>query len=217
MKKIFLSLLMALSLVGINCAKAQTQTPIFMGVWVLQNPEVAAVYSVVTFYENGIVTEDSQNSLTGERNTGESSWSFDSKTRVLTITQKNGNSYRGKILPLTNSFHLYNGDGSESDFIFAKPGSSQDNYATNAKMAITLYGDDASLKKNGFATSSRATGFSTLPRNTTCGSCFGLGRCTFCNGLGSVTYNYRDYNTCPSCGGTGICWQCHGTGKLKNY
>ena len=55
MKKIFLSLLMALSLVGINCAKAQTQTPIFMGVWVLQNPEVAAVYSVVTFCENGIV------------------------------------------------------------------------------------------------------------------------------------------------------------------
>lgn len=214
MKKILLSLV-ALATLSFGVSNyAQAQTSAFIGTWVLQNPEAASLCAVVSFYSNGVVTQTCQNILTQEPSSSQSSWSYNSATRILTITDRDGSSYSGKVLPLTNSFELYNGN--VTDFVFAKPGTSQDNYVANAKMAINLYGNDASLKK-GFPTSSRATGYSTQPRTTTCSSCFGLGRCIQCNGLGSITFDYREYKTCPSCGGTGKCWQCHGTGKLNNY
>lgn len=184
--------------------------------WVLQNPELAVIYQTMTLYANGEMLQQSTNLMTNEKGSAKSKWKFDTKTQTFTIIGADGNSYKCMILLVGNTLTTLDAND-KTDCIFAKLNSENDCYMKRVKDAVEMYGTDASLKQNGFPSSSRETGYSFMPRYSPCFSCTSTGRCINCHGSGMVTYNYRDYNACPSCGGTGVCWQCHGKGKIQNY
>jgi hypothetical protein len=193
----------------------QAQTPSITQVWILQNPELAVDYTVITFYPSGKVLQETTNLLTQEKASVQSFWQLDTKKHILTITDDNGSCYQGQISLTDNTLTIIK--NGVISLLLAKPGSANDQYFKKVKIALELYGADASLKKNGLPSSSRATGYSFQPRYVTCPYCFGVGSCINCHGSGMVTFNFRDYQICPSCQGTGKCWFCHGTGKKKNY
>ena len=209
MKKLLLLLTL---LLGVNIASAQTS---ILKKWVLQNPELAVNYTALTFYSNGQVLCQSVNLLTKEEGSLNFSWKLNG--RVLTITKSDGNSYQINIILGENTLTMKNQGNINDEDYFAASGSENDSYLSKVQFAIDTYGTDASLRKNGMASSSKETGYSFQPRFSNCYACFGLGRCTFCNGTGTKTYDFKNYMTCPSCHGDGICYLCRGKGKIKNY
>ncbi len=216
MKRIFLFLtVILLGIIGINSAKAQSESDLIGKVWVLQNPELAVSCAVITFYSNGQMLQKTVNLLTKKESSLQFFWKLDEKNRLLTISSSNGGSYVGEIIFSDKTFTIMSGNN--ADFIFAISGSSSDYYLSRVKNAVNMYGNDASMKKNGFPSSSRETGYSFLPRYSPCFSCGGTGKCFNCQGSGMVTYDFREYKTCPNCSGAGACWSCGGRGRIKNY
>lgn len=216
MKKILLLLLILF--LGVNYANAQTTSKLIK-TWVLQNPELAVNHTVVTFYADGQMLFQFSNLLTKKSGSSKSSWKLlDAKKNILLITDSEGKSYQVDFMISDNTMTMTShGDDIANANYFAVSGSSSDYYMSRVQFAVDTYGTDASLKKNGMASSSAETGYSFQPRYSNCFACAGLGRCTYCYGTGRTTYNFRDYVTCSSCRGTGTCYLCGGKGKLKNY
>lgn len=212
MKKILL--LLVVLLMGVNFASAQTS---IVKTWVLQNPELAVNYTVVTFYANGQMLFQTSNLLNKENSSAKFSWKLDEKKQIITVTAEDGKSFPLKIMTTDNTLTFVDNTTGDVTDCFAVKGSSLDYYMTRVQFAIDTYGTDASLRKNGMASSSRESGYSFMPRYSYCTGCAGLGRCTFCSGSGRTTYNFRDYVACPSCRGAGTCFLCGGKGKIKNY
>lgn len=194
-----------------NIASKLTKT------WVLQNPEYAAFYTVLHIYANGQATYNVTNLLNDKSISDKFSWKLNEKKDILTLSLGSENYQYRIILTDENELKLTNVNNSDDYNWYAELGSPSDVYLGKVEFAIKQYGNDASLRKFGMASSSREYGYTFKPRYENCYGCFGLGRCTNCSGSGQVTYNFRDYLICPSCRGTGACYLCNGKGKIKNY
>lgn len=218
MKKILLLIILTLSL-GLNSAQAQVANKLTGTLWVLQNPELAVEYTIMSFFSNGQGTIDVTNLLTDSKRTTSFNWKEnDTPKNSITITINGTNFvYDVSFFSNNNSMHLTNRYDFNDLNILAKGRTSEDTYVSKVQSAVEMYGNDASMRKFGLPSSSRETGYSTYPRYSKCYSCFGTGRCSLCNGAGRITFNYIDYTTCSFCYGTGTCKSCQGQGIIKNY
>jgi len=219
MKKILLLIVLALSLGLNNSAEAQISNKLTGTLWVLQNPELAAEFTVMSFFSNGQGTIDVSNLLTGTKRSTTFSWKENETPKnSITITINGTNFIYGVgFFSNDNSIHLTNKYDLNDLNYLAKSKTSEDTYSGKVKNAIETYGADASMRKFCLPSSSRESGYSVYPRYSMCSSCFGTGRCSLCNGAGRTTWNYRDYTTCSMCYGTGACSLCQGKGRVKNY
>jgi len=216
MKKLFL--LISILLLFDICASAQMSNKLVNTFWVLQNPELAVNHTVMTFGNDGQLLYEVSNLLTKEKTSSKFFWKLNKENLIITITTNDGSSlYQADIIIDDNNLTMTNQYDKDDIDYWIKSGSTNDYYLSRVKNAVEMYGTDASLRKNGFPSSSRETGYSFYPRYSTCSGCYGSGRCLYCNGSGRVTYNYRDYTNCPSCHGSGTCFLCNGHGKIKNY